>query len=67
MPNPIFARYWKTRRHVGGTGSDRASVDPNPVEPAAGGEILKVSYKALLNKLKVLKSRNAAQNKNLTA
>jgi DNA-binding NtrC family response regulator len=30
-------------------------------------KILKVSYKALLNKLKVIEEQNAAQNKNLTA
>jgi DNA-binding NtrC family response regulator len=30
-------------------------------------KILKVSYKALLNKLKLIEEQNAAQNKNLTA
>jgi two-component system response regulator AtoC len=30
-------------------------------------KILKISYKALLNKLKVIEEQNAAQNKNLTA
>ena len=30
-------------------------------------KILKISYKALLNKLKIIEEQNASQNKNLTA
>jgi DNA-binding NtrC family response regulator len=30
-------------------------------------KILKISYKALLNKLKVIEEQNAAQNRNMTA